>query len=137
MKIPLELEQMLAGEKGPTKQKAACLVIDLASTAGATEFIQCANAHVSGVSPLTGGHGLRFFLKDLAGDKVLGSFYEEYLIPFQPPAADEAVFKLDPNHKDFRRKNIRGIPHIFVKWLGWPKKFNQWVPANDIQHLLT
>ena len=79
----------------------------------------------------------RYYLKDLAGDKVLGSFYEEYLIPFQPPAADEAVFKLDPNHKDFRRKNIRGIPHIFVKWLGWPKKFNQWVPANDIQHLLT
>ena len=77
----------------------------------------------------------RYYLKDLAGDKVLGSFYEEYLIPFQ--AADEAVFKLDPNHKDFRRKNIRGIPHIFVKWLGWPKKFNQWVPANDIQHLLT
>ena len=77
----------------------------------------------------------RFYLKDLAGDKVLGSFYEEYLVPFQPPA-DGAVFKLDPNHKDFKRKNIRGVPHIFVKWLGWPKKFNQWVPVNDVQHLL-
>ena len=68
MNIPLELEQMLAGEKGPTKQKAACLVIDLASTAGATEFINCSHAHVSGVSPLTGGHGLRRFLKDISGD---------------------------------------------------------------------
>ena len=77
----------------------------------------------------------RFYLKDLAGDKVLGSFYEEYLVPFQPPD-DGAVFKLDPNHKDFKRKNIRGVPHIFVKWLGWPKKFNQWVPVNDVQHLL-
>ena len=77
----------------------------------------------------------RFYLKDLAGDKVLGSFYEEYLVPFQPPA-DGAVLKLDPNHKDFKRKNIRGVPHIFVKWLGWPNKFNQWVPLNDVQHLL-
>jgi hypothetical protein len=61
---------MLAGEHGPTKQKAARLVIDLAATAGATEFVTCAHAHVSGVSPLTGGHGLRRFLADLAGDEL-------------------------------------------------------------------
>ena len=77
----------------------------------------------------------RYYLKDIAGDKVIGSFYQEYLVPFQPPV-DGAVFKLDPNHKDFKRKNIRGIPHIFVKWLGWPTKFNQWVPVDDVQHLL-
>ena len=76
----------------------------------------------------------RYYLKDLAGDRVLGSIYEEYLVSFQP--SDEAVFKIDPNHKDFKRKNIRGIPHIFVKWYGWPTKFNQWVPVNDIEHLL-
>ena len=76
----------------------------------------------------------RYYLKDLAGDKILGSFYEEYLVPFQP--SDGAVFKIDPNHKDFKRKNIRGIPHIFVKWYGWPTKFNQWVPVNDVEDLL-
>ena len=70
MDIPDTLAAMLAGEHGPTKQKAARLVVDLASTAGATEFIACANAHVSGVSPLTGGHGLRRFLADLAGDEL-------------------------------------------------------------------
>ena len=53
---------------GPTKQKAARLVVDLASTAGASEFIQVDNAHVSGVSVITGGHGLRRFLSDLSGD---------------------------------------------------------------------
>jgi len=68
MKIPQELKKMLNGENGSTKQKAARLVVDLASTAGATEFIRCSHAHVSGVSPLTGGHGLRRFLEDLAGD---------------------------------------------------------------------
>ena len=77
----------------------------------------------------------RYYLKDLAGDKVIGSFYEEYLVQYEPPA-EGAEYKLDPNHKDFKRKNIRGVPHIFVKWLGWPKKFNQWVPVNDVRHLL-
>ena len=69
MDIPQPLAAMLAGDHGATKQKAARLVIDLASTAGATEFVRCAHAHVSGVSPLTGGHGLRRFLADLAGDE--------------------------------------------------------------------
>ncbi|MAT48840.1 MAG: hypothetical protein CMA27_03310 [Euryarchaeota archaeon] len=68
MQIPLELKKMLEGDCGLTKQKAARLVVDLASTAGATEFIKCTHAHVSGVSPLTGGHGLRRFLEDLSGD---------------------------------------------------------------------
>ena len=77
----------------------------------------------------------RYYLKDLAGDKVIGSFYEDYLVAFQP-AVNGAVFDLDPNHKDFKRRNIRGVPHIFVKWLGWPKKFNQWVPENNVRHLL-
>ncbi len=70
MDVPPPLAAMLAGEHGPTKQKAARLVIDLAATAGATEFVTCAHAHVSGVSPLTGGHGLRRFLADLAGDEL-------------------------------------------------------------------
>ena len=69
MNIPLELKKMLDGEHGSTKQKAARLVVDLASTAGATEFIKCSHAHVSGVSPLTGGHGLRRFLEDLSEDE--------------------------------------------------------------------
>ena len=76
----------------------------------------------------------RYYLKDLAGDKVIGSFYEEYLVLYKPPA-EGAEYKLDPNH-NFKRKNIRGVPHIFVKWLGWPNKFNQWVPVNDVRHLL-
>jgi len=66
--VPDELILMLDGKHGPTKQKAARLVVDLASTAGATEFVRCEHAHVSGVSVITGGHGLRRFLSDLAGD---------------------------------------------------------------------
>ncbi len=59
---------MLSGEQGPTKQKGARLVVDLAASAGASEFTRCKHAHVSGVSVITGGHGLRRFLSDLSGD---------------------------------------------------------------------
>ena len=66
--IPDDLRSMLEGGHGPTKQKAARLVVDLASTAGASEFVRVEHAHVSGVSVITGGHGLRRFLSDLSGD---------------------------------------------------------------------
>ena len=59
---------MLAGEEGETRQKAARLVIDLAKTSGANEFVEVSHSHVSGVSVITGGHGLRRFLSDLAGE---------------------------------------------------------------------
>ena len=59
---------MLSGAEGLTRQKAARLVIDLANTAGAEGFIEVNHSHVSGVSVITGGHGLRRFLADLAGE---------------------------------------------------------------------
>ena len=68
MELPARLESMLAGEEGETRQKAARLVIDLAKTSGANEFVEVSHSHVSGVSVITGGHGLRRFLSDLAGE---------------------------------------------------------------------
>jgi predicted aconitase/predicted aconitase with swiveling domain len=44
------------------------LLLDMAATAGATELIPIQSAHLSGVSPLTGGLGLRQFLARLAKD---------------------------------------------------------------------
>ena len=77
----------------------------------------------------------RYYLKDLAGEKLLGSFYGEYLVSFFPPD-NNAEYKIDPAFTDFKRKNIRGIPHIWVKWLGWPNKFNQWVPLDSVARIL-
>ena len=68
MELPEKLASMLAGDEGPTRQKAARLVVDLAITAKAEGFIEVDHSHVSGVSVITGGHGLRRFLADLAGD---------------------------------------------------------------------
>ena len=69
MELPSRLVEQLEGKEGATRQKAARLVVDLAGVAGANGFIEVDHAHVSGVSVITGGHGLRTFLKDLSGDE--------------------------------------------------------------------
>ena len=66
MELPPRLSAQLNGDEGPTRQKAARLVVDLAITANASGFIEVDHAHVSGVSVITGGHGLRRFLADLS-----------------------------------------------------------------------
>ena len=67
MELPTRLAEMLVGSEGPSRQKAARLVVDLARTAGADSFVEVNDSHVSGVSVITGGHGLRRFLADLSG----------------------------------------------------------------------
>ena len=69
MDLPDRLAAQLAGDEGKTRQKAARLVVDLAEIANAEGFIEVDNAHVSGVSVITGGHGLRRFLSDLSDDE--------------------------------------------------------------------
>ncbi len=63
-----EQQAMLRGERGPAKQMAMRLVLDMAATAGADQLMPIQSAHLSGVSPLTGGLGLRLFLARLAED---------------------------------------------------------------------
>tara|TARA_B100000459_G_scaffold112739_1_gene66366 strand:+ start:1026 stop:2771 length:1746 start_codon:yes stop_codon:yes gene_type:complete len=69
MELPNRLAKQLEGDEGPTRQKAARLVVDLARVAKAKSFVEVDHAHVSGVSVITGGHGLRTFLNDLSGDE--------------------------------------------------------------------
>lgn len=68
--IALNKEQaaMLRGDQGVARQMAMRLILDMAAAAGATELIPVQSAHLSGVSPLTGGLGLRQFLAKLASD---------------------------------------------------------------------
>lgn len=68
MKLNDEQKAMLAGEQGQARQMAMRLVVDLAAAAGAERLLPIQNAHLSGVSPLTGGLGLRLFLERLTRD---------------------------------------------------------------------
>ena len=68
--IPLNDDQraMFRGQYGLAKQMAMRLLLDMAAAAGARELVPITSAHLSGVSPLTGGLGLRQFLSRLAAD---------------------------------------------------------------------
>ena len=57
-----EQRAMLAGEHGRARQMGMRLLLDLAAMAGADHLVPIGSAHLSGVSPLTGGLGLRLFL---------------------------------------------------------------------------
>ncbi|MBK6325335.1 MAG: DUF521 domain-containing protein [Chloroflexi bacterium] len=65
-------QAMLNGEQGLARQMAMRLLLDMAAAAGATELIPIQSAHLSGVSPLTGGLGLRQFLARLANQEGPG-----------------------------------------------------------------
>jgi predicted aconitase/predicted aconitase with swiveling domain len=67
-----EQKAMLNGDRGTAKQMGMRLVLDMAAAAGATELLPIQSAHLSGVSPLTGGLGLRQFLAKLTGDEQAG-----------------------------------------------------------------
>ena len=68
MELTAKQQAMLAGDHGAAKQMAMQLLVDLGTAAGAPQLVPVAAAHVSGVSPLTGGHGLTTFLERLGDD---------------------------------------------------------------------
>jgi len=68
MLLTTEQKNILNGEQGKTRQKAIRLLIDLGKAAKAEKLVPVVSAHVSGVSPLTGGEGLIKFLEDLVSD---------------------------------------------------------------------
>ncbi|MBK8904848.1 MAG: DUF521 domain-containing protein [Anaerolineaceae bacterium] len=68
IKLNDDQQAMLDGQQGVARQMAMRLLLDMAAAAAATELVPITSAHLSGVSPLTGGLGLRQFLARLAED---------------------------------------------------------------------
>jgi len=67
---------------------------------------------------------------DYDGDAVMGTFYSSELQKVSKTRED--LFKVE---KVLKRRTRNGIKEAFVKWLGYPKKFNSWVKEVDIQDL--
>ena len=102
MKLNSEQKIMLEGGKGPTKQKAMRLLIDLGRAANAEKLVPVVSAHVSGVSPLTGGDGLIKFLKDLGGEDEVKTAVDTTL---NSAGCDRTKFKeMDIPVKDYVEK---------------------------------
>ena len=61
---------------------------------------------------------ITYKIKDLLGEDIKGSFYRQEL-----QKADQEIFRIEKVlKKDYKNKRM------FVKWKGYPDKFNSWEP---------
>ena len=65
-------------------------------------------------------------LKDHEGDELQGTFYEKEL---QKVIKKDDVYEIE---KILKKRGRGGNVQYFVKWSGYPNKFNSWVPASEI-----
>ena len=69
-----------------------------------------------------------YVLKDWNGDAIKGTFYQEEL---EKVTVDEnTAYKIE---KVLKKRKVRGREQLLVRWLHWPKKFDSWIPASEIQ----
>jgi hypothetical protein len=59
-------------------------------------------------------------LKDTTGKVVQGTFYQPELN--RVSVTDQTVYRIE---KVLRRRRNEAM----VKWMGWPSKFNSWIPT--------
>ena len=64
-------------------------------------------------------------IKDLVGEVLQGSFYTEQL-----QKTYQEIYRVD---KVLPRRTRGGIKEVYVRWSGYPDKFNQWIPAAEVQ----
>ena len=68
---------------------------------------------------------ITYKLKDLNGEEIKGSFYEQEMLK-----ATQEIFRID---KVIRRDNKK--KQALVKWKGYSDDFNSWVPFSDLREL--
>lgn len=64
-------------------------------------------------------------IKDLVNERIEGRFYPEEL----QVISGKSVFRIEKIVK--KRKGETGT-ELFVKWKGWPKKFNSWIAEREL-----
>ena len=65
-------------------------------------------------------------LKDYSGEEIQGTFYEQELQKVHK--SDDDLHRVE---RVIRKRRKNGVTEYFVKWLGYPSKFNSWV--KDLQ----
>lgn len=68
-------------------------------------------------------------LKDLLQDPVKGFYYKQQLTKAPDPNYKKDFFEVE---KILKSKTIKGVKHVFVKYLFYPSKFNQWIPKKNL-----
>lgn len=68
-------------------------------------------------------------VKDLDDDPIEGTFYESELQ--KVIKTGDVLYRIEKVLKRRRRGNIK---EAFVKWEGWPRKFNSWIPESSLEN---
>ena len=68
-----------------------------------------------------------YALQDLQGDKIKGHFYNSELL-----AIDKDADNLWFIEKVLKQRRRGGKLQYFVKWDGFPKKFNSWIDSDSV-----
>ena len=68
-------------------------------------------------------------LEEYSGGFVIkGSFYSSEIQPVNVDALTE--FSIE---KILRRRTRNNVKEVLVRWLHWPKKYDSWIPAEDVK----
>jgi len=73
------------------------------------------------------GRPIVYKLEDLNGEELKGIFYESELSAYNEN--EETTYKIE---KVLGKKKIKGKDYVLVKYKGWPDKFNEWLPKENI-----
>ena len=68
-----------------------------------------------------------YIIKDSLGEVIQGSFYNEEL-----QKTNQEIYRVE---KVIRKKKIDGVEHALVKWSGYSKKYNQWIPVSELEKI--
>ena len=69
-------------------------------------------------------------LTDFHDEEIKGTFYQSELQKVD--VRDDDIWKIE---KILKTKGTGNNKHYFIKWLHWPKKFNSWIFARDVNNL--
>ena len=70
-----------------------------------------------------------YWLQDYTDDEIEGVFYAKEL---QKVQKSDDVYKIE---KILAEKKENGKVKVLVKWLGYDKKFNTWIPKPELRKL--
>ena len=68
-------------------------------------------------------------LKDYDQEELSGTFYNEEL---QKVIKEDDVYEVE---KILKSRGKGKNKEVFVKWLGYPAKFNSWIPASEVKDI--
>ena len=77
---------------------------------------------------------ITYQVNDLKGDAVDGSFYKEELQSVDYPEEFFIEKELERRTRIDERSN-KPIKEVLVRWLGYPNKFDTWLPENQVKNL--